>query len=101
MSGIGDSKSAGSGQLPAPMAIRTPAVRREGALAVGATAAGALALGALALGAVAVGRVAIGQLALGRARLRSGQVGELRMARVIIQELRVEHVQGKRLGSGQ
>ena len=100
MSGDGESQSAESGQVPVPTPDRVPAVRREGAVAVGATAIGALALGAfavgaLAVGALAIGKLAIGQLGLGRARLRSGQVDELRIARLTIQELRVERMPGK------
>jgi hypothetical protein len=39
---------------------KSPAIRREGAIAIGATAVGTLALGALALGALAIGKMAIG-----------------------------------------
>ena len=38
---------------------RTPAVRREGVIALAATAMGALALGAIAIGALAIGKLAI------------------------------------------
>jgi hypothetical protein len=96
MSGNGQTQAADSSRLPATTPARTPAVRREGAVAIGATAIGALALGALAVGAIASGKLAIGQLVLGRARLRKGQVDELRITRLTIGELRVERVSGKR-----
>lgn len=84
--------SADTGQVPVTTVVRTPAVRLERAVAIVATAVGALALGALAVGALAIGKLVIGQLALGRAGLRNGQVDELRIARLTIEELRVERV---------
>ena len=82
MSDDGEGKAADSEQVPVTSARPAPPVRHEGAVAIGATAVGALALGALAVGAMAIARLAIGRLAVGRARLRSGQVDELRIARL-------------------
>jgi hypothetical protein len=96
MSSCEQAQGAETDQVPAATVVRTPAVRREAAVAIGATALGALALGAFAVGAVAIGKLAIGQLALGRARLRSGRVGQLRIARLTIEELRIERVLGER-----
>jgi hypothetical protein len=92
MSNYDAQRSSDTGKVPVTTLVRAPAVRRERAIAVVATAMGALALGALAVGALAIGTLAIGQLALGRAKLRSGQVDELRIARLTIEELRVGRV---------
>jgi hypothetical protein len=42
-----------------------------------------------------IGMLAVGQFARGRARLRNGQVNELRIGRLTNEELRIERVQGK------
>ena len=82
--------SSGEEQVPVPASSRMPAVRHEGAVTIGAVAVGALALGAVAVGALAIGKLAVGQLAMTRAKLRKGQVGELRISRLIVQELRID-----------
>ena len=41
-------------------------------------------------GVVAIGRLAIGQLRVGRANMRSGQIDELRITRLIIEDLRID-----------
>ncbi len=96
VSGDQESAAAASAQVPAQTADRAPSVRGEAAVAIGAAVIGALALGALAVGVLAIGRLAIGKLALGRARLRSGTVDELRIARLTIGELRIERMPERR-----
>ena len=72
---------------------RTPAVRREGVIALAATAMGALALGAISIGVLAIAKVAIGELSLGRAkRRRNDQVKGLVIARLRIRELTIERI---------
>lgn len=44
---------------------------------------------AATIGALAIGKLAIGQLAIGRTKLRTGQIDELHIARLTIQELRI------------
>lgn len=85
-----EAEAAETAQVPVATVSRPPSIRRTGVASVGIAAVGALAFGAVAVGAVAIGSLAIGRLALGRAKLHRGQVDELRIARLIIGELRVE-----------
>lgn len=90
----GEGHDSDPGQIPVTTA-GPPAVRRAGSvaagtIAIGSMALGALAVGAAAVGAVAIGRMAIGHLRLGRTRLRTGKIDELWIARLVIEELRVD-----------
>ena len=71
---------------------RTPAVRREGVIALAPTSTGALALGAIAIGVLAIGKMAIGEISLGRAKRRNDQVEGLVTARLRIRELTIERI---------
>jgi hypothetical protein len=63
---------------------------------VGALALGALAVGALAIGRLALGRLTIGQF-VGRPTPPGRQQGEeFWIARLTVEELRVERVRGRR-----
>jgi hypothetical protein len=92
MSGERKSAPALSVQVPGPTTRNTPAMPREGVIAIGATTVGVLALGALAVGAVAIGKLALGRLAVGWARPDNGQVDDLHIVRLAVTELRVDRV---------
>jgi hypothetical protein len=82
---VNEPHRAATRDLPAiPITNRHVEARQERAVTVGAVALGALAIGALAIGAMAIGRLGVGKLTVGRAKLRSGEVDELRIARLTI-----------------
>ncbi len=75
-----------------PTRALVPGGRATGGLLLGGLALGGLAVGGLAFGALAIGRLAFGQLVPGRTRLPSNQFDQRRVARLIIAELRIEHL---------
>ncbi|MBV6458753.1 MAG: hypothetical protein HONBIEJF_01891 [Fimbriimonadaceae bacterium] len=69
-----------------PRSIRKHAAGAEG---VGLMGLGIFAVGAVTFGALAIGALAIGRLVIGRTKLKSVEVEDLTIGRIIVHDLRL------------